>query len=73
MWTLEFWKATAELAVRGAASAALLVIGADQVNALTLNWAQVGGFALGGAFISVLFSLGSSAFGKPGTPTIVKV
>jgi hypothetical protein len=73
MWTTDFWKATAELAVRGAASAALLAIGAEQVNALVTDWGTVGGFALGGAVLSVLWSLGSSPFGKPGSPTIVEV
>lgn len=71
MWTGEFWKATAELAVRGGAAAALLVLGADQFNALATDWEKVAGFALGGAVLSALFSLGSSAFGKPGTPTVV--
>jgi hypothetical protein len=73
MWTVEFWKATAELAVRGAASAAILSIGAEQINALTTNWVTVGGFAAGGAALSVLWSLGSSPFGKVGAPTILEV
>jgi hypothetical protein len=57
MWTKTFWKATAERAVSTAAQSAILVFGADQVNALVADWQLVGGFAAGGAVLSVLKSL----------------
>lgn len=61
IWTAAFWKATAERAVSTAAQSALLAIGADQVNALTLDWPTLGGFAAGGAVLSLLKSLGVNA------------
>lgn len=49
--------AIADRAVRTAAQSALLVFGADQVNALEADWALAGGFAAGGFVLSVLTSL----------------
>lgn len=49
--------AIADRAVRTAAQSAILVFGADQVNALNADWADVGGFAAGGFILSVLTSL----------------
>lgn len=68
IWSLEFWKATAERAVKTAAQAVLLQIGGEsiQVNALTFNLPEIGGFALGGAVISVLMSLTVNAVTKTG-------
>ena len=66
-WTTAFWKSTAERALKSAAQTALVVIGGDQlVNAISVDWLDVGGFALGGAALSVLTSLGSGAVGGPG-------
>ena len=58
--------AVLERATKTAAQAAILVIGADQMNALHANWADVGGFALGGFALSVLTSLATSGFGGNG-------
>lgn len=52
--------AVLDRAVKTAAQSALLVFGADQVNALHANWEVVGGFALGGFVLSALTSLASS-------------
>ena len=60
MWTLEFWKATTERMIRGAAVA---IFGAwfagdkifDALNVST--WTDVGSLAIGGAFGSLLLSL----------------
>ena len=57
MWTVTFWKATAERAVATAAQSALLVLGADQVNALEADWQNLAGFAAGGAVLAVLKAL----------------
>ena len=68
MWTGAFWKATAERAISTAAQSALLVIGADQVNAISgVEWTTVAGFAAGGAALAILKAL---AFGaKDGNPS----
>lgn len=41
-------------ATKTAAQAAVLTLGADQVNALDADWRLVGGMALGGAVLSLL-------------------
>lgn len=66
LWTKEFWKATAERAIRtGAIAAALTLIGDAyetlQVNALTIDWLKMIGFFFGGALLSVLMSVGAHA------------
>jgi len=45
MWTLAFWRAVAERAIKTAAQAAILAVGADSLgaNALTFNWVQIAG------------------------------
>lgn len=47
----------ADRAVKTAAQAALLTIGADQLNALSADWQLVGGMALGGAVLSLLTNI----------------
>jgi hypothetical protein len=44
-------------ALRTAAQAVLTLSGADMVNILTLDWAQIAGVAAGMAFISLLMSI----------------
>lgn len=73
MWTKNFWKKTAERAIKSAAQSAILVLGADQVDAFAIGWGEVGSFALGGAFLSVLTSLISSGLSGPGNdPSLVQ-
>lgn len=66
IWTKAFWQATAERAVKTAAQSALLVLGAEQVDAIAVSWQEVGGFALGGFVLSVLTSIATSGFGGDG-------
>lgn len=72
MFTAAFWKSAAERAAKTAAQAAVLVIGADQVNAFAADWGDVAGFALGGAALSLLTSIASSPFGNTGTASLTK-
>ncbi len=58
--------AVVERATKTSAQAAILVLGADQINALNANWQDVGGFALGGFVLSVLTSIATSGFGSDG-------
>lgn len=67
MFTLTFWKATAERALSTAAQSALLIIGADQINVVAVDWLTIAGFAAGGAALTVIKAL---AFGgKDGNPS----
>lgn len=67
MFTKKFWRATAERAVSTAAQSALLVIGAEQVNAISgVEWTTVAGFAAGGAALSILKALAASQVGGSG-------
>lgn len=61
-----------ERATKTAAQSALLIIGADQLDALSADWRNVAGFALGGFVLSVLTSLASMPFGPEGdSPSVV--
>lgn len=71
MFTKKFWKATAERAVKTAAQAAALALGADAANLLHANALVLLGAFGGGALLSVLTSLGSLAVGEPDSPSAV--
>lgn len=69
MFTLAFWKATAERAISTGAQSALLILGADQINVVSVDWPIVAGFAAGGAALTILKAL---AFGgKDGNPSAI--
>lgn len=70
IFTRAFWRAAGERAIKTAAQSAILVIAADQVNALTVQWDDVGGFALGGAILSLLMSIGSDALTAGSGPSL---
>lgn len=70
IFTLAFWQATLERAVKTAAQAAILAIGADQVNVLTLDWQTLAGFAGGGFVLSVLTSLASNGLASNPGPSL---
>lgn len=61
-----FWTATLERAVSTAAEAAVLVLGADQLNVMQADWPTVGGFAAGGFVLTVLKALIAANVGDPG-------
>lgn len=71
MFTRKFINETAERAIKSAAQAALLVLGADQLNVVTAAWADVAGFAAGGAVLSVLTSIVSANIGPKDSPSVV--
>lgn len=71
MFTRKFWKRASERAAKSAGQAGVLAIGADQVNALSADWATVVGFAIGGAALSVLTSLASLRVGPGDDPSAV--
>jgi len=66
IWTGPFWKAAAERAIRTAAISAALVFVGDafeslQVNAFAVDWLRMLGFALGGAILTLMQSVGANA------------
>lgn len=61
LWTMSFWKAAGERAVKTAAQTALVVLGMDRLDVLTTDWAGVASVAAGGAILSVLTSIASDA------------
>lgn len=63
MFTKVFWRDTFERMCSTAAQAALLVLGADAIDALRADWETVGGFALGGAVLALLKALGAKQIG----------
>jgi hypothetical protein len=71
MWTVGFWKQTAERAVKTAAQAgaAFFVVGSTGVA--DVDWATVGGVAGAAAVASVLTSLASAPFGPADSPSLV--
>ena len=71
MWTLTFWRAVAERALKSAAQGATLAVGADSLhaNALTFDWPTMGGFAAGAAVLSILMSIASAAT-TDGSPSL---
>lgn len=58
-----FWLSATERAVKTAAQSALLVLGAEQVDVLVVDWVEVVGFAVGGAVLSLLTSIASGGVG----------
>jgi hypothetical protein len=76
MFDKRFWIAAGERAAKTAAQAAVLAIlgsgmmSEEAVNAFSVNWLAVIGFAIGGAILSVLTSLISAPLGKNPGPSL---
>ena len=71
MLTPKFWISAFERAIKSAAQSALLVIGADKLDALAADWQMVASFAGGGAILSLLTSVASSKVGDEDSPSVV--
>ena len=71
MFTKQFWKDAAERAVKTAAQAAVVVVGADVANVFELDWNEMAGLSIGAALLSVLTSIASEPFGEKGTASLV--
>lgn len=64
MFDLFFWRDSAERALKTAAQAVLLAIGASEgFNLFALDWRNALGVAVGGFVLSILTSLVSAPFG----------
>ena len=70
MFTVAFLKAALERALKTAAQSAILIIGADQFNALAFDWTNLAGFAAGGFVLSLLSSAASDALTSADGPSL---
>ena len=68
MFTLGFWKGTAERVISSTAGGALAVLGTDLFNVADLDGRAVVGVALGAGLVSLLKAVASGA--ANGTPSI---
>jgi hypothetical protein len=73
MWSRQWWKESTERAVKSAAQAVVLswALGDQLLNALSIDWQAAAGFAGGGALLSYLTSLASTAFGSSSSASVV--
>lgn len=70
MFTLAFWKAATERAVKTGAQSVLTVyfVGDVALNAFQADWGNMAGIGLGGAALSILTSLASGL--RDGNPSL---
>lgn len=61
MFTVPFWKAAAERAVKTFAQTLVVLLGASAVDILAVDWPQALSLAAGAAVVSVLTSIASDA------------
>ena len=71
MLTPYFWIGLAERALKSAAQAVVLTIGAAQFNVLVVDWELIGGAAASAAALSAFTSIASSKVGDPESPSVV--
>lgn len=71
MWTLNFWKDTAERAIKTGAQAIILGLALGEgFNAFDMDWMLALGLFLGGVLLSLLTSLISAPFSSKGTASL---
>ena len=68
IFTLQYWKNTLELVLRGAAIGAGSAMGGSALDAWHLDWKAISGFAVSGAVLSLVASLSSATLGQKGSP-----
>lgn len=66
MFTVMFWKATFERAVKTLAQSLIAVLAVGQTTIMSVDWTQAGAVALTATVLSVLTSIVSSGGGNPG-------
>lgn len=68
-----FWRQALERAIKTAAQAALLVLGADTVNLVNgVDFLALAGFSGGGFVISILTSIVTADIGQKNDPSAVE-
>lgn len=71
MFDIDFWKASAERAIKTFIQVLLAGIGTDQVGILDLAWETSLSLAASAAVLSLLTSLGSANLGGKAGPSLV--
>jgi hypothetical protein len=71
MFTTEFWARSAERAIKTAAQTAVSLLGANAVDVLSVDWAQIASVSAGAAVVSVLTSIAGTRIGDPADPSLV--
>lgn len=74
MFTLDFWKAAGERALKTGAQFVLVswAVGDGIFNVLTVDPAEAAGYFGGGVAVSLLTSLASGLIGDRGTPSLTR-
>jgi hypothetical protein len=72
MFTVKFWKDTAERAIRTAAQALLALWATDVTGVLAVDWVQAGSVAALAALTSILMSIIATGVGDKDTATFRK-
>lgn len=71
MWTLDFWKDTAERAIKTFAQAVVAGLTAGVTGILEVDWLTVVSVSALAALVSVLTSVASAPFSAKGTASLV--
>jgi len=71
MFTRNFWLSATERALKTGAQVLVVFLGADVVNAFSVDYQRAAGIALGGVVVSYLSSVVSAPAGDDGTPSLV--
>lgn len=72
MWSKQFWRDTAERAIKTVAQTAVALLGTGAIGLLDVDWVQVASVSALAGIVSVLTSIGSDNIGTKGTPSLVE-
>ena len=72
MWTVEFWRSSAERALRTFAQVLLSMIVVGETGFLDVDWVQAGSVSGLAALASVLMSIVATGVGDKGTASLVR-
>ena len=72
MWTLDFWRSSAERALRTLAQVLLSMIVVGETGFLDVDWIQAASVAGLAAVASVLMSIVATGVGDKGTASLVR-
>jgi len=72
MWTVEFWRSSAERALRTFAQVLLSMIVVGETGFLDVDWVQAGSVSGLAALASVLMSVVATGVGDKGTASLVR-